>query len=72
MVVGWKSKQEIFFVTQHLERHSLRSDQDMKNLMSLREDLHAMMQCFMRQHFGDRYWLHEHPGGHASWRENPR
>ena len=23
----------------------------------------------MRQHFADRYWLHEHPGGHASWRE---
>ena len=28
-----------------------------------------MMQCYMRQHFADRYWLHEHPGGHASWRE---
>ena len=23
----------------------------------------------MRQHFADRYWLHEHPGGHASRRE---
>ena len=28
-----------------------------------------MLQCFMRQHFADRYWLHEHPEGHASWRE---
>ena len=28
-----------------------------------------MMQCYMRQHFADRYWLHEHPGGRASWRE---
>ena len=37
--------------------------------MSLREGLHVMMQCYMRQHFADRYWLHEHPGGHASWRE---
>ena len=22
------------------------------------------------KHFADRYWLHEHPGGHASWRGN--
>ena len=28
-----------------------------------------MMQCNMRQHFADRYWLHEHRRGHASWRE---
>ena len=28
-----------------------------------------MMQCYMRQHFADGYWPHEHPGGHASWRE---
>ena len=40
-----------------------------EKLMSLREGLHVMMQCYMRQHFADRYWLHEHPGGHASWRE---
>ena len=32
--------------------------------MSLREGLHVMMQCHMRQHFADRYWLHE-----QSWRE---
>ena len=37
--------------------------------MSLREGLQVMMQCNMRQHFADCYWLHEHPGGHASWRE---
>ena len=24
-----------------------------------RESLHVMMQCYMRQHFADRYWLHE-------------
>ena len=41
----------------------------MKKLMSLREALHVMMQCYMRQHYADLYWLHEHPGGHASWRE---
>ena len=27
------------------------------------------MQCYIRQHFADRYCLHEQPGGHASWRE---
>ena len=58
-----------FLVTQYLERHSVSSDQHMKKLMSLREGSHVMMQCYMRQHFADRYWLHEHPGGHASWRE---
>ena len=36
--------------------------------MSLREGLHVVMQCHMRQHFADHYWLYEHPGGHASWR----
>ena len=46
----------------------MSSDQHMKKLMSLREGLHVMMQCYMRQHFADRHWLHEHPGGHASWR----
>ena len=60
-----------FLVTQYLERHSANSDQHMKKLMSLREGLHVMMQYCMRQHFADRYWLHEHPGGHASWREPP-
>ena len=54
------------FVTPYLERHSVSLDQHMKKLMSLREGLHVMMQCNMRQHFADRYWLHEHPGGHAS------
>ena len=39
-------------VTQYLERHSVSSDQHMKKLMSLREGLHAMMQCYKRQHFG--------------------
>ena len=59
-----------FLVTQYLDRHSVSSDQHMKKLMSLREGLHVMMQCHVRQHFADRYWLHEHPGRHASWREH--
>ena len=54
--------------TQYLRRHSASSDPHMKKLMSLREGLHVM-QCYMRQHFADRYWPHEHPGGLASWRE---
>ena len=61
-----------FFVTQYLERHSASSDQHMKKLMSLREGLHVMMQCYMRQHLPDRHWLREHPGGDASWREPTR
>ena len=58
-----------FFVTQDLEGHSASSDQHTKKFVSLREGLHVMMQCCMRQHFGDRYRLHEHPRGHASWRD---
>ena len=58
-----------FFVTQYSERHSVSLDQDMKKLMSLREGFHVMMQCYMRQHFADRYWPHERLGGHASLRE---
>ena len=58
-----------FLVTRYLERHSASSDLHMKKMMSLREGPHVMMQRHMRQHFADRYWLHEHPGGHASWRE---
>ena len=68
LLIGIPSRDR-FLVTRHLERHSVSSDQHMKKLMSLREDLDVMMQCCMRQHFADRYWLHEHPGGHASWSE---
>ena len=46
-----------FFVTQYLERHCVSSDQHVKKLMRLREGLHVMMQCNMRQHFAGRYWL---------------
>ena len=63
--IGIPSK-DPFLVTQYLERHSVSSDQHMKKLMSLREGLHVMTQCYMRQHFADRFWLHEHPGRHAS------
>ena len=67
LLIGIPSRNP-FFVTQYLERHSVNSDQHMKKLMLLREGLHVMMQCNMRQHFADLYWLHEHPEGHASWR----
>ena len=68
MMIGIRSR-DPFLVTRYFERHSASSDQHMKKLMSLREGLHVMMQCYMRQHVADRYWQHEHPGGHASWRE---
>ena len=68
LLIGIPSR-DPFFVTRYLERHSVSSDQHMKKLMSLREGLHVMMQCYMRQHFAGRHWLHEHPGGHALWRE---
>ena len=68
LLIGIPSR-DPFLVTQYLERHSVSSDQHIKKLMSLREGLHVMMQFYMRQHFADRYWLHDHPGGHASWRE---
>ena len=58
-----------FTMIQHMERRFVSSEQHMKKLMSLREGLRVMMQCYMRQHFADCYWLHEYPGGHASWRE---
>ena len=68
LLIGNPSR-DPFLVTQYLERHSVGSDQHVKKLMSFREGLHVMTQCNMRQHFADRYWLHEHPGGHASSRE---
>ena len=68
LLIGIPSR-DPFLVTQYLERHPLSSDQHMKKLMSFREGLHVLMQCYMRQHFADRCWLHKHPGGHASWRE---
>ena len=68
LLIGIPSR-DPFIVTQCLERHSVSSDQYMKKLLSLGEGLHVMMQWYMRQHFADRYWLQEHPGGHASWRE---
>ena len=40
--------------------------------MPLREGLHERMQCYMRQHFAERYWLHEHPRRHSSGKESTR
>ena len=64
LLIGIPSR-DPFLVTQYFERHSVSSDQHMKKLMGP----HVMMQCYMRQHSTDRYWLHEHPRGDASWRE---
>ena len=54
-----------------MERHSVSSDQLVKKFMSLSQDLYVTMQRFMRQHFADPYWLHQHPGGTRRG-ENPR
>ena len=66
--VDRNSNRDPFFLTQHSGRYFVSSDQHMKKLMSLREGLDVMMQYYIRQHFVDRYWLHEHAGGRASWR----
>ena len=52
LLIGIPNK-DPFFVTQYLD--SVSSDQHMKKLMSLREGLHVMIQCYMRQHFADRH-----------------
>ena len=67
LLIGIPNRDQ-FLVTQYLERHFVSSDQHMKELMPLRECLHVTTQCYLRQHFAHRYWLHEHPVGHASWR----
>ena len=67
MVVDWNSKQRsILGNVIHGKIES--SNQHMKKLMSLRQGLHVMMQCFLRLHLTDRYCLHEHQDGHSSWR----
>ena len=64
---------DLFLTIQYLERQLMCDDPSMKGskwqsrlLTLLCEDLHEMKQCYEQQHFADRYWLHEHPGGHAS------
>ena len=64
LLIGIPSR-DPFFVPQYLIRHSVSLYQHMKKSMSLREGLHVMMQCYMRQHFADLCWLHSHAGGHA-------
>ena len=51
---------------------SMKTDLNVKEWMSLREGLHERMQCDMRQHFAERYWLHEHPIRQSSWTESTR
>ena len=68
LLIGIPSR-DPFLVMRYLEKHTESSDQHTKKLMPLRQGLHLMMPCYVRQHLADRYWLHEHPGGHSSWRE---
>ena len=59
-------RRDPFLVPQYLKRNSVNPYQHMKKMMSFRERLHVTMQCYIRQHFADRHWLHESPGEHAS------
>ena len=61
---------DLFLGIRCMEQHFVRTVRNVKKLMPLREGLHEMMQCDMRQHFAERYWLHEHPGRHLSWKES--
>ena len=65
-LIGIPSK-DLFLRVQCMEQHFVRTDLNVNELMPVREGLHVMMQCDMRQHFAELCWLH--PGGHASWRE---
>ena len=48
----------------------IKTDLNVKEWMPLREGLHERMQCDMRQHFAEHYWLHEHPRRQSSWTES--
>ena len=50
LLIGIPSR-DPFLVTQYLERHCVSSDQHMRKLMSLREGLHVMMQCYIATAF---------------------
>ena len=54
-------------MTLFLETHCEFRSKDEK--IELREGLHVVMQCTCDNIFADRYWLLEHPGGGAAWRE---
>ena len=51
--IGIPSK-ELFLRIRCMEQHFVRTDLNVKELMPLREGLHEMMQCDMRQHFAER------------------
>ena len=58
LLIGIPSN-DSFLKIQCMEQHFVRTDLNVKELMPLRESLHEMMQCDMRQHFALRWWLHE-------------
>ena len=68
-LLGGIPSTDLLLATHYLVKRAENADEDMKKLMSLREGLHVMIQCYERQHSADFYRLHEHPGGVASWRE---
>ena len=54
----------LFLRIQCMEQHVVRTDLNVKEMMPLRERLHVVMQCYMRQHDA---CLHS-----TSWRESTR
>ena len=71
LLIGIPSK-DLFLRIQCMEQFIARTDLNVKESNPICEGLHEMMQCDMRQHFAERYWLHEHPGRHSSWKESTR
>ena len=63
LLIGIPSR-DSFFMIQHLERHFVCDDQNVKELKPLREGLHEMMQSYGRQHIAASNDLHGHPRGH--------
>ena len=61
---------DFFVVTEYLYRSSRSSDQHMKKLMSQSEGLHGTSSATCDSMLLIRSWLHEHQGGHSSWRTN--
>ena len=72
MVVDRNSKQRFIPCDAELGKTFCEFGSAREGIEPMREGLHGGMQCYMRQHFADRYWLHEHPKRHASWRESTR
>ena len=71
LLIGILSK-DLFVRIRCMEQHFVTTELNVKELMSLREGHHEMMQCYMRQCCAHSNDLHEHTGRHLSWTESTR